>query len=211
VPEAPRRPGWSTAWTKVAINEKMTMGARQFRTSMALATCLLLLGSLWLPNVSQAKTAAEIDASANAALARFDQQVNGGAKFLATAKGVLVLPEVVKAAFVFGGQYGEGVLRVGGHDVGYYSIAGGSWGASIGIQKKDIIIVFRDAGALKHFETTSGWQVGVTGDITLVNVGAGADLSTMQINQPIVAFVVGQKGLMFDVSLTGAKISKLTR
>jgi len=187
------------------------MGVRQFRISVALATCLLLLSSLWLPNVSQAKTAQEIDASANAALARFDQQVKGGAKFLATAKGVLILPEVVKAAFVFGGQYGEGVLRVEGHDTGYYSYAGGSWGASIGIQTKDIIMVFRDAGALKHFETASGWKVGVDADVTLVNVGAGADVSTMQINQPVVAFVVGQKGLMFDVSLSGAKISKIQR
>jgi lipid-binding SYLF domain-containing protein len=44
-----------------------------------------------------------------------------------------------------------------------------------------------------------------------VNVGVGADLSTMQINQPVVAFVVGQKGLMFDVSLQGPKISKLNK
>jgi len=33
----------------------------------------------------------------------------------------------------------------------------------------------------------------------------------MQINQPIVAFVVGQQGLMVDVSLQGAKISKIKR
>lgn len=187
------------------------MRAPRFHRSVALAACLLLLGSLVSPSVSQAKTAQEINASVNAALARFDQQVKGGAKFLATSKGVLVLPEVVKAAFVFGGQYGEGALRVGGHTYGYYSIAGGSWGASIGIQKKDLLLVFRDAGALKHFEGSSGWQVGVDGAVTLVNVGVGADLSTMQINQPIVAFVFGQQGLMFDVSLQGAKITKLKR
>jgi lipid-binding SYLF domain-containing protein len=33
----------------------------------------------------------------------------------------------------------------------------------------------------------------------------------MQVNQPIVAFVVGQKGLMFDVSLQGAKITHIKR
>ncbi len=187
------------------------MRARQFRMSVARAACLLLLASLVLPSASQARTAAEIDASVNAALARFNQQVKGGAKFLAASKGVLVFPEVVKAAFVFGAQYGEGALRVGGRNFGYYSITGGSWGASIGIQKKDIILVFRDAGALKSFEDSSGWQVGLSGAVTLVNVGAGADISTMQINQPIVAFVVGQKGLMFDVSLQGAKITRLKR
>src|SRR5215472_10492811 len=113
----------------------------RYLRSTALIACLLLLGSLVLPAVSQAKTAQEIDASVSAALARFDQQVKGGSEFLASAKGVLVLPEVVKAAFVFGGQYGEGALRVRDQTFGYYSYGGGSWGASIGIQKKDIILV----------------------------------------------------------------------
>lgn len=187
------------------------MRVSRFRRSLALAACLLLLGNLALPGVSYAKTAQEIDAGVDAALARFDQQVTGGANFLATAERVLVLPDVVKAAFVIGGQYGEGALRVGGSTNGYYSIAGGSWGASIGIQKKDLIIVFRDRAALQQFKDSSGWQVGVDGAATLVNVGVGADVSTMQINQPIVAFVVGQRGLMFDVSLQGAKISKLNK
>ena len=181
------------------------------RRILVFAASVLLLGTLVVPPASFAKTAAEIDASANAALARFDAQVKGGAKFIAGSKGVLVFPDVVKVAFVIGGQYGEGALREGGRTGGYYSIAGGSWGASFGIQKKDLLLVFRDAAALRHFENASGWQVGVDGAVTLVNVGVGADLSTMQINQPIVAFVVGQKGLMFDVSLQGAKISRIKR
>lgn len=183
----------------------------RYLRSAALISCLFLVGSLLLPTASQAKTAQEIDASVNAAIQRFDQQVHGGAEFLAAAKGVLVLPEVVKAAFVLGGQYGEGALRVGEQTTGYYSYGGGSWGASIGIQKKDIILVFRDTDALTKFENSSGWRAGVDGSVTLVNVGAGTDLSTMQINQPIVGFVVGQKGLMFDISLTGSKITKLKR
>jgi lipid-binding SYLF domain-containing protein len=181
------------------------------RRILVFAASLLLLGTLVVPPASFAKTAAEIDASVNATLDRFDDEVKGGAKFIAASKGVLVLPDVVKAAFVFGGQYGEGALREGSTTVGYYSIAGGSWGASIGIQKKDLLLVFRDRAALRHFERSSGWQVGVDGAVTLINVGVGADLSTMQVNQPIVAFVVGQKGLMFDVSLQGAKITHIKR
>ncbi len=187
------------------------MRSRPFVALVVAGISLLLIGSLASPVPSQAATAAQIDANVDAALARFNEQVKGGAKLLARSRGVLVLPGVVKAAFVFGGQYGEGALRVGGHTYGYYSIAGGSWGASIGIQKKDVIIVFEDQAALRSFEQSSGWQVGVNGAITVINVGAGADVSTMQINQPIVAFVVGQKGLMFDVSLQGAKITRLKK
>jgi lipid-binding SYLF domain-containing protein len=184
---------------------------RSRRSLIAAASVLLLAGSLLVPPASSARTAEEINASVDAALARFDKEVKGGAKFIAASKGVLVFPDVVKAAFVVGGQYGEGALRETGRTRGYYSIAGGSWGLSIGIQKKDLILVFRDGAALRHFENSSGWQVGVDGAVTLINVGAGADLSTMQINQPVVAFVVGQKGLMFDVSLQGAKITPIKR
>jgi len=169
-----------------------------------------LCGGLVLPSALQAATAQQIDANVDAALAKFDSTVKGGAKFIAASKGVLVLPQVVKAAFVFGGQYGEGALREGGKTVGYYSYGGGSWGASIGIQKKDIIFVFRDSAALRQFENSSGWRVGIDANVTVVNVGAGTDLSTMQINQPIVAFVNGEQGLMFDVSLNGSKITKIT-
>jgi len=185
--------------------------AGRWNATVVLAACLILIGGLLLPEISEAKTAAQINTDANAAVARFDKQLKGGAKFLASSKGVLVLPDVIKAAFVYGAQYGEGVLRVQNHNQGYYSIAGGSFGLSFGAQSKDIIICFRDAAALKSFEQSSGWQVGVSGAITMVNVGVGSDLSTMQINQPIVAFVVGQQGLMVDVSLQGAKISKIKR
>ena len=68
------------------------------RGSALLVVGLFMIGSLVLPSVSQAKTAQEIDASANAALARFEQEVKGSAKFLAESKGVLVLPVVRLAA-----------------------------------------------------------------------------------------------------------------
>ena len=181
------------------------------RRIVVFAVSLMMIGTLVAPPVSSARTAAEINASVDASLARFYSEVKGSRQFVARSKAVLVIPNVVKVAFVIGGQYGEGALREGASTFGYYSIAGGSWGASIGIQKKDLILVFRDAAALRHFESASGWQVGVDGAVTLINVGVGADLSTMQINQPIVAFVVGQKGLMFDVSLQGAKITRIKR
>lgn len=184
---------------------------RARRSLAAIAVGVMLLGSLAAPSVSQARTAEEINAGVDAAIARFDAQVKGGAQFLASSRGVLVFPGVVKVAFVIGGQYGEGALREHGRTFGYYSMTGGSWGASFGIQKKDLLLVFRDGAALRGFEKSSGWQVGVNGAVTLINVGVGADLSTMQINQPIVAFVVGQKGLMFDVSLQGAKITRIQR
>ena len=185
------------------------MPARRWRRTAVLAACLVLLAGLVAPSESRAATAAEIDAAANATIATFEAKYTGAKKLLEASPGVAIFPNVVKAAFVFGGQYGEGVLREQGRSIAYFSWAGGSWGASIGVQKKDIIMVFRDPAALKHFESSSGWRAGVDGSITLLTVGAGTDLSTMQINEPIVAFVVGEKGLMGDVSFTGSKITRI--
>jgi lipid-binding SYLF domain-containing protein len=180
-------------------------------TTVAVAACLLALGAMMLPSASQAKTAQEIDASVNAALARFMKQVRGARAFLEDAKGVLVFPNVIQAGLGVGGEYGEGALRIDDATAGYYSIAAASFGFQFGAQQKDIILVFLQNRALRDFRNKQGWQVGVDGSVVLVNVGAQASIDTMRLNQPIVGFVVGQKGLMYNLTLQGTKISRLKR
>ena len=77
--------------------------------------------------------------------------------------------------------------------------------------KRDIIMVLLDSNALKQFRASSGWKAGVDGSVTLIDVGAGGSIDSATLNKPIVAFMVGQKGLMAGVSLDGSKISKLDR
>lgn len=179
--------------------------------SVAWAVGLALLGHLILPATSSAGTAQEIDASVNAALARFTKQVKGAREFLQDAKGVLVFPDVIQAGIGIGGEYGEGALRIRGKTVTYYSIASGSIGLQLGAQKKDIILVFLQTKALQDFRAKNGWEAGVDGSVVLVDLGAQASIDTTKLNQPIVGFVVGQKGLMYNLTLKGTKISKLKR
>jgi len=42
-----------------------------------------------------------------------------------------------------------------------------------------------------------------------VNLGAHASIDSATLDQPIVGFVVGQEGLMYNLTLQGSKISKL--
>ncbi len=158
-----------------------------------------------------ARSAREIDARVDAARGRFTAQVKGGDAFLRSAKAVLVFPGVVQAGMGVGGQYGEGALRIGGRTAAYYSIASASIGLQLGAQKKDIILVFLQEGALKGFQAKDGWQVGVDGSAVLVDLGAQASIDSTKYNQPIVGFVVGQKGLMYNLTLEGSKISKLKK
>jgi lipid-binding SYLF domain-containing protein len=167
--------------------------------------------SFTLAGVAEAKTAEEIDASVNAALGRFYNQVRGGRELIGRSQGTLVFAGVIKAGIGVGGEYGEGALRVGGRTNGYYSIAAASIGLQFGAQRKDIIIVFLQRDALTKFRASNGWKVGVDGSVVLIDVGAGGSIDTETVNKPIVGFVVGQKGLMYNLTLEGSKISKLNK
>ncbi len=176
-----------------------------------MVACLALILSLSLSMPSYAKTTQEINREVSEALTLFYKQVKGGKEFLNTSKGVLVIPNIVKAGLGVGGQYGEGALRIGGKSVEYYSIAGGSAGLQIGAQKMNLILVFMQDEALKKFRTSSGWKAGVDASVAFVAVGAEKSLDTAKVKDPIVGFVFGQKGAMAAATIEGAKFTKLAR
>jgi len=171
----------------------------------------LLISFFTLRQYADAKTAGEINASVNAAMNRFYKQVDGAKEFMAQAKAVLVMPNVTKAGFLAGGQYGEGALRVGGKTQGYYNLVAGSFGFTFGAQKMDIIIAFMTDEALKGFKKVKGWEVGVDGNVALIDVGGGKRLDTTTLRDPIVGFVFDAKGLMVDLSLKGAKFTRVKK
>jgi len=161
--------------------------------------------------VSYGAEAEVIDAKVNVALKRFYKQVEGAKEFDGTAKGLLVMPGVMKAAFIFGGEYGEGALRIDGKTVDYYNMVSGSFGFQIGAEAKDIVIVFMTQESLQGFRDSKGWEAGLDGNVALVTIGAGERVDTQTIKDPIVGFVFDVKGLMADISLKGAKFTKLDK
>ncbi len=175
------------------------------------AACFgLILGCL-MADTAHAASAREIDVSVDVALERFNEQVKGSTEFLNSAKGVLVFPKVYKAGFGVGGEYGEGALRIDGKTVDYYNTAAGSFGFQFGGQKKTIILVFMQDKARENFRDSKGWEVGVDGSVALVTLGAGGEIDTTKIREPIVGFVFGQAGFMYNLTLEGAKMTKLDK
>ncbi len=78
------------------------------------AIILFIFVAAAIPVRGLAADAREIDVSVNVALEQFGKEVKGTGQFLASAKGYLVFPKVVKAGIGIGGEYGEGALRIGG-------------------------------------------------------------------------------------------------
>ncbi len=186
------------------------MAIKSATKNLACLAILLVLTGM-MPAAVMAADAREIDVSANVALEQFQEEVKGANQFLSKANGYLVFPKVVKAGLGIGGEYGEGVLRIGGKTAAYYSTAAASIGLQLGVQKKSIVIVFFTKEALSKFRKSEGWEVGVDGSVALIKVGAGGSIDTTNIKDPIVAFVFGQKGLMYNLTLEGSKYTKLDK
>ncbi len=162
-------------------------------------------------NLACAASAKEIDIKVDAALEKFAKEVQGAEAFIKEAEGVLVFPGVIKVGFGIGGEYGEGALRIGGKSVNYYSTAAASIGFQLGAQSKTVVLVFLDGDALDKFRESDGWKAGVDGSVALVEFGAGKDINTVNIKDPIVGFIFSNKGLMFNLTIEGSKFTKLVR
>ena len=158
-----------------------------------------------------AASAAKIDSEANKALVVFREDVNGADVFLEQAAGYLIFPRVIKVGMGLGAESGEGALRVGGQTVAYYRTTAGSFGFQLGAQAKSIVIAFMTKESLQRFRDSSGWKVGVDGSVALIDLGAGKTIDTKNIRDPVVGFIFGSKGLMYNLTLEGTKISKLDK
>jgi lipid-binding SYLF domain-containing protein len=170
-----------------------------------------VIASLALTVPAEAASKGEIEAGVETTLGRFYSEVSDGKNLVKDAKGVLVFPAVFKGGIGIGGEYGEGALQIKGKTAEYYSTAAASLGLQLGVQKKSIVILFMQDGALSEFRNSSGWKAGVDASIAVVKVGAGGAMDTSKLNEPILGFIIGQAGLMYNLTLEGAKFSKIEK
>ena len=179
------------------------------RNVVALVLCAML--GFGQPSAALAASKDEIDAKVQEAIRDFYKQTSAGKQLAQKAAGMLVFPEVLKAGIGVGGEYGEGALLTKGKTAGYYSTAAASIGFQLGAQVKSQIILFMNPKALENFRKSEGWKAGVDGSVALATLGAGGELSTDTIKQPIIGFIFSNKGLMYNLTFEGSKITRLER
>jgi len=151
---------------------------------------------------------ARLDEEANKTLQVFREEIDDGGVFLNQAAGYLVFPKVLKAGLGLGAETGEGVLRVGGQTVDYYRTTSGSIGFQAGAQAKSIVIAFLTQASLDQFRNSSGWKAGIDGSIALIDIGVGKTIDTDNIRDPVVGFVFGSRGLMYNLTFEGSRFTK---
>jgi lipid-binding SYLF domain-containing protein len=179
------------------------------RQKTVCAILIAMLAIMTAPSRSEAASAAAIDADANATLHSFVRQIGGAQELANKAAGILVFPSVIKAGIGFGGEYGEGILIVHQRTAGYYNMVSASFGFQLGVQERSVIIMFMTDQALAQFNSMAGWQVGVDGSVAIITVGVGASIDSNKVTSPVIGFILDPKGLMYNLTLEGTKISRI--
>ncbi len=188
----------------------MTNTKRMF-LALALASAAALPISAGTFATANAATADDLNKDASQALQLLYKTNPLADQMSKNARAVLVFPKVVKAGLVFGGSYGEGVLRRGATVVDYYNSVSGSWGLQAGAQSYSYVVFLMNDKAVDYLSKSQGWELGVGPTVVLVNEGVAKNLSTSTLKDDAYAFIFDQEGLMAGLTIEGTKISKIRR
>jgi lipid-binding SYLF domain-containing protein len=180
-------------------------------TARTLLMLLSLLTLLCAPPRTQAASGPDIDGSVHATLNLFFREIWSSRELANKAVAILVFPNVIKAGFGVGAEYGEGALLIRGRTAAYFKIVSASFGFQLGAQARSVILMFMTEEALASFRQTDGWKVGVDGSVAIITIGAGGAIDTNNIRSPVIGFIFDQKGLMYNLTLEGSKISQIAR
>lgn len=139
--------------------------------------------------------------------------LKGFADYMSTARGIVVLPSVIKGGFMLGGEGGNGVLMVKSVDgswspPAFYVLGAASLGVQMGLQDTEIVLVLRSNGAVSAILDHQG-KFGADAGLTIGTIGQGAELSTTaNIGLDVLAFSNSKIGFFGGAALEGAVLAR---
>ena len=166
-------------------------------------TCLLAMSSSQL-HATNATAEALVDAATNSVNTfTVDPDMKWFRDNMNKAKGVLIVPSLVKGGFIFGGSGGSGVLLVKGDgniwsDPAFYTMGSGTVGFQIGVEVSEIILMVMTEKGIDAL-LTSSFKLGGDVSIAAGPIGAGAKAQTADI----LAFS-RTKGIYGGINIEGA-------
>ncbi len=176
---------------------------RIFALKSLMITCILLISSTQL-SANEATAEALVDAASNSVNTfTIDPDMKWFRDNMNNAKGVLIVPQLVKGGLIFGGSGGSGVLLVRGNgniwsDPAFYTMGSGTVGFQIGVEVSEIILMVMTEKGVDAL-LTSSFKLGGDVSIAAGPIGAGAKAQTADI----LAFS-RTKGIYGGVNIEGA-------
>jgi lipid-binding SYLF domain-containing protein len=127
------------------------------------------------------------------------------------AKCILVVPDLIKGGFVFGGKHGRGVATCrtaeGWSAPAFVSVGGGSWGLQIGIEDVDLVMLVMNDQGMQHL-LSSKFELTGEGSVAAGPVGRHASAGTdWKMNTEMLTYS-RSKGVFAGLTLEGAVVEQ---
>ncbi len=177
--------------------------------SFFVTAMIVAIASIGLASEAHAAKKEKIDKKVAEGLVEFHEIVTGSEDLIADAAGILLFPSVKKGGIGIGGESGSGALIIDGETVAYYRTSSASIGFQLGYQSRRQLFIFLTQEALDNFRSSDNWEIGADASIAIVTLDAGGSIDTETIDDPVLAFIYGAKGLMYNLSLEGTKVSPI--
>jgi lipid-binding SYLF domain-containing protein len=140
-----------------------------------------------------------------------DPNVGWGPKQAERVKGLLIVPQLLRGAFVFGGAGGSGVLLMRDAKTGkwsdpaFYTMGSASFGLQIGADSSEIVLLVMTTQGVETF-LGSSFKLGGDASVAAGPVGAGVGGATTFQSADIVSYSLA-KGVFAGVSLEGVGVA----
>ncbi len=188
---------------------------KKFSRVFCAALSILFISSL-APGVLAQKKSRIQDASRHSreAAETFTEIMNVREKaipkeLLDKAEAIAVFPGVIKAAFIFGGRGGQGVISTrtnkGWSAPAFFNLSGGSFGAQIGAQKNDYIFLIMNEDGVKGL-LEDKFEMGGEAGLVAGPVGREAAASTNATLDAGILSYSRSKGAFIGAALKGVSI-----
>jgi SH3 domain-containing YSC84-like protein 1 len=189
------------------------------RSFQLLKNCLLVLCCIsmplatvsWAQNGGQSDIAKRLDASASVI-----QQLTGSDNgipntIMSSASCIAVVPNLVKLAFMFGGEHGKGVASCrtanGWSAPVPITITGGSWGLQLGVEGIDLVMLTMHRQGMEDL-LAAKFKIGAGASAAAGPVGrSGSADTSWKMNTEILTYS-RSKGVFAGVNLSGASVTQ---
>ncbi len=174
-----------------------------------------ILLSFVISAAAQADSLSRLEKKANDAAAVIEEVVRIPEQsiprsLLDRAVCVATIPNVIKIGFVFGARFGQGLVscRVPGgwSQPSFLKVTGGSWGAQIGFQSIDLVLVFVNSNAVQRL-SQGNLTVGIDASLAAGPIGRDAQIGTDFKLQSEIYSYSKTKGLFAGIILQGTALT----
>ena len=142
-----------------------------------------------------------------------DKEFGDAVALLRRARGVLIVPSLLKGGFFVGGEGGSGVLMTKSNGVwsypAFYTLASGSFGLQIGLEQAELIMIVMNDKALSAI-MRSEFKIGADAGLAIVTLGSSAEAATTRAAGADIVVWASASGAYAGISINGSIIKPRT-